>query len=146
MSRARRILLVDDDPAIRASLSFALGLEGFEVDTFESGEALTSREPHIDDVCLVLDYRLPQVDGVSLLKQLRSRGTQLPAVIITSNPSRAVRRAIAEAGAALIEKPLLCDALSQSIKSLIERGSGHDTPSSKEGGASPSRAEDSRKG
>jgi FixJ family two-component response regulator len=119
MSNARRILLVDDDPAIRSSLTFALGLEGFEVEAFESGEALAERGAQPDDACLVLDYRLPGLDGLALLILLRSRGVSLPAVIITSNPNRTVREGAAKAGADLIEKPLLCDALSRRIGALI---------------------------
>lgn len=120
MSRIPRILLVDDDPAIRSSLSFALELEGFEVDAFETGHALVARDAHPDEACLVLDYRLPDTNGLSLLRQLRARGTQLPAVIITTNPSKATRNAAAELGADLVEKPLLCDALSESIKALVK--------------------------
>ena len=120
MSDAPRILLVDDDPAIRSSLTFALGLEGFEVEAFESGEALAERGALPDDACLVLDYRLPGLDGLSTLALLRSRDVRLPAIIITSNPNRAVREGAAKAGAGLIEKPLLCDALSEPIRALID--------------------------
>ena len=119
MSDAKRILLVDDDPAIRSSLAFSLGLEGFEVEAFESGEAFVERQPQADDACLVLDYRLPGLDGLALLTLLRSRGMNLPAVIITSTPSRQVRAAATDAGAALVEKPLLCDARSRRINALI---------------------------
>jgi DNA-binding response OmpR family regulator len=119
MSDAKRILLVDDDPAIRSSLAFSLGLEGFEVEAFESGEAFVERQPRANDACVVLDYRLPGLDGLALLTLLRSRGMNLPAVIITSTPSRQVRAAATDAGAALVEKPLLCDALSRRINALI---------------------------
>jgi DNA-binding response OmpR family regulator len=119
MSAAHRILLVDDDPAIRSSLTFALELEGFAVETFETGEALAARAARADDACLVLDYRLPGLDGLAALALLRSRGIGLPAAIMTSNPTRNLRKAVDEAGAALIEKPLLCDALTRAIKSLI---------------------------
>ena len=119
MREAPRILLVDDDPAVRSSLAFALELEGFEVETFETGELLTMRESRPGDACLVLDYRLPGMNGLCLLEQMRSRGIRLPAVIITSNPTRSIRRSVAQIGAELIEKPLLCDALSKGIKSLI---------------------------
>jgi DNA-binding response OmpR family regulator len=123
MSDGRRILLVDDDPAIRSSLTFALELDGYVVETFENGETLADRTAQADDACLVLDYRLPGLDGLATLALLRSRGVRLPAVIITSNPNRTVRKGAADAGAALIEKPLLCDELSTSIRSLIASGS-----------------------
>jgi FixJ family two-component response regulator len=124
MTVVQRILLVDDDPAVRSSLAFALELEGFEVEAFENGELLAERPARPGDACLVLDYRLPGRNGLSVLELLRARGVQLPAILITSNPSRTVRAGAADAGAALIEKPLLCDALSHSIRSLIQANPG----------------------
>ncbi|WP_326412452.1 response regulator [Sphingomonas sp.] len=124
MTNPQRILLVDDDPAVRSSLAFALELEDFQVETFETGELLAERGLLPDDACLVLDYKLPGLDGLSLLRQLRANGARLPAVLITSNPPERLRRATVAAGAALIEKPLLCDALSRSIRSLIDTAHG----------------------
>lgn len=119
MTVAQRILLVDDDPAIRASLTFALELEGFEVETFPTGESITGRPPQTGDVCLILDYRLPGLDGLSTLARLRARDIALPALLITSNPTRNIRERAAEAGVPVIEKPLLCNALINGIRSLI---------------------------
>lgn len=114
-----RIMLVDDDPAVRTSLKFALELEGFAVAAFASGEALLSELEVPDQSCLVLDYRLPGLSGLATLALLRDRGINVPAIIITSNPSRAIRQAVADAHATLIEKPLLCDALTSGIWSLV---------------------------
>ena len=113
------LLLVDDDPAIRASLEFSLELEGFAVESFDSGEALMDRGKLASPACLILDYRLPGIDGLSLLQQLRDRGDHCPAVIITSNPTRSVRQRTRNAGAVLIEKPLLSNGLTAAIRSLI---------------------------
>ena len=115
------LLLVDDDPAIRASLEFSLGLEGFRVDAFESGETLMKQADLSRPSCLVLDYRLPGIDGLSLLHALRQRGEQCPVVIITSNPTRILRQRTDDAGAVLVEKPLLGNALTVAIRRLIDR-------------------------
>ncbi|MFC7498557.1 response regulator [Enterovirga sp. GCM10030262] len=120
MSSASKILLVDDDPGVRASLKFSLELEGFAVDPFESGEALADMPDFPDAACLVLDYRLPGMDGLSLLALLRRRGSALPAIIITGSVSRGIRAQAARAGAMLIEKPLLCDALTAAIRLLVQ--------------------------
>jgi FixJ family two-component response regulator len=120
--RLPRIILVDDDPAIRASLAFSLGLEGFDVEAFASAEALLewrAARPLAPESCLVLDLRLSGMDGLSLLELLRGEGEGQPAVIITSNPARALGDRAAAAGALLIEKPLLCDALTAAIRSLL---------------------------
>ena len=111
-----KILLVDDDPAVRASLAFSLEIEGFLIETFDCGEDLAEKAELPENGCLVLDYRLPGIDGLSLLRILRSRGVGLPAVLITSAPTRAVRARAVEAGAVIIEKPLLGDALSAAVR------------------------------
>ena len=121
MTSAPMLLLVDDDPAVRASLQFSLELEGFAVETFESGETLLAQAMLASPACLVLDYRLPGIDGLSLLGLLRERGETCPAVIITSNPTRSVRQRTTDAGAALIEKPLLSDGLTAAIRRLIDQ-------------------------
>ena len=118
------LLLVDDDPAIRASLQFSLELEGFKVETFASAEALVARDDLADHACLVLDYRLPGIDGLTLLNLLRQRGDTCPAVIITSNPTRAIRQQTGKAGAVLIEKPLLTNGLTAAIQTLINACGG----------------------
>lgn len=118
MKPTHRILLVDDDAAVRASLRFSLELEGYEVATFATAEDLLA-SPDIAAVdCLVLDYRLPGMDGLELLGLLRQRGVTLPAVLITTTPSRRVRARAAEQGVRLIEKPLLCDGLTAAIRDL----------------------------
>lgn len=114
------LLLVDGDPAVRASLQFSLELDGFQVVVFESGETLIETPDLARPSCLVLDYRLPGIDGLALLKTLRERGEACPAVIVTTNPTRSLRQRTSHAGAALIEKPLLNDSLTLAIRSLIE--------------------------
>ncbi len=120
MTSAPMLVLVDDDPAVLASLTFSLELEGFEVAAFDSGESLVAQARLADAACLVIDYRLPGIDGLSLLGALRKRGETCPAVIITSNPTRSVRQRTTDAGAVLIEKPLLSDGLSVAIRRLID--------------------------
>ena len=114
-----KLLLVDDDPAVRESLKFSLELEGFAVDAFDSGETVVACHMLARYACLVLDYRLPGIDGLSLLGVLREHGETCPAVIITSNPTRAMRQRTADAGAVLIEQPLLSDSLTTAIRQLI---------------------------
>ena len=120
MTSAPLLLLVDDDPAVLASLQFSLELEGFEVEAFDSGESLVAQTQLANTACLVIDYRLPGIDGLSLLRVLRERGETCPAVIITSNPTRSIRQRASEAGAVLIEKPLLNDGLTVAIRTLIK--------------------------
>ena len=118
MNASKKILLVDDDPAIRSSLQFSLELQGFDVEAFASGETVIAEPELAAAGCLILDYRLPGMDGLSLLGELRERGIVAPAVLITSNPTRLLRRRADEAGVSLVEKPLLSDALTTTVRSL----------------------------
>jgi two-component system response regulator FixJ len=122
MAPRPKILLVDDDPSVRASLAFSLELEGFLIETFDAADALLARTEFPAEACLVIDYRLPGIDGFALLETLRSRGIRLPAIIITSTPTRLVRNLAAAAGTPIVEKPLMCDALTLAIRSgLVAR-------------------------
>lgn len=109
------IVLVDDDAAVRSALTFAFELEGFRVEAHASGEALTAGELPSQG-CMVLDYELPGMNGLDLLQVLRDRAVKLPAVLITTQPKRSVRIAAAAAGVPIVEKPLLSDALLESVQ------------------------------
>jgi FixJ family two-component response regulator len=110
------IIVVDDDAAVRASLKFCLELDGYAVQAYESAEALVACGELPRCGCLVLDYALPGMSGLQLLGALRERGVALPAVLITTQPTRAVRAEAARAGAPIVEKPLMSNALMKSVQ------------------------------
>jgi len=110
-----RILLVESDPALRAALKFSLELEGFAVEDHESGADIVA--PAAD--CLVVDNRMSDGDGLKLLAALKKKGLSSPAIILASNPTSAMSRAVSAAGARLVEKPLLCDGLVAAIRSIL---------------------------
>jgi len=114
------IHIVDDDAAVRRALAFALDLEGFAVETYESGEALLLGAPPRAPGCLVIDERLPGAAGLETLRQLRARGVTLPAVFVTSHPKPAFREAAALASVPILEKPLEGETLIAVIHQLLE--------------------------
>lgn len=122
MPTTRKIMLVDDDPAVRAALSFSLELQGFAVEAFASGEEALARADWRSAACLVIEQRLAEGDGLALLSKLRSLGTLAPVVILTTNPTRRLQREVREAGASLVEKPLLTDSLIAALRALTEEG------------------------
>jgi FixJ family two-component response regulator len=118
------IILVDDDQAVRSSVEFALEAEGFDVSTFASAECLLAARIAGGCDCLILDYRLPGLDGLALLGRLRAQGIGAPAIIMTSNPSHRLGSQVAQAGALLLEKPLLGDSLAQAVRSVAGAAAG----------------------
>jgi two-component system response regulator FixJ len=117
------VIVVDDDGDVLQSLRFAFEVEGFEVRTFPSGEALLQHPALADEGCLVLDYRLDGIDGLALLDRLRGQGNRRPAILITTSDATISARA-ARAGVTIIEKPLLCDTLVAEARRLIDLASG----------------------
>jgi two-component system, LuxR family, response regulator FixJ len=113
-----KILIVESDAALRASLQFALELEGFAVEAFAGDEILESKGTGAAN-CVVIDHCLPAAGGVPLLEQLRKRGLSCQAIFTASNPNRALRASIAAAGAVLVEKPFLCDGLLAAIRAAL---------------------------
>jgi FixJ family two-component response regulator len=105
------VILIDADPAVRSSIAFAMGVEGYEVASYASaGDILAISDP-LEGLCLLIDHRLPDADALSLLARLRARGAAMPAIVVTSNPTRRFRQRVKDARALLLEKPLLGDAL-----------------------------------
>lgn len=112
------ILIVDDDIALLAALRFALETEGFAVVAYPDAESALAAAP-AKRGCLVLDQRLPGMSGLDLLEQLRRRGEIAPAVLITTNPAPATRMRAKAAGVEIVEKPLLGNALTRKVASLM---------------------------
>lgn len=113
------ILVVDDDPAVRDSLKFSLELEGLRVQTCDSGMALLNRQDLKDVGCIVLDYKMPEMDGFEVLEKLEERSIQVPVVLIaTSIPPRIRERANLAGVACILEKPLLDSALIDRIREI----------------------------
>ncbi len=80
-----RVLLVDDDDAFRESLSILLGQEGFSIATFGGGaEVLDYLAEGNDADIIVLDWRMPGMNGPEVLRELRRRGTATPVVFLTA--------------------------------------------------------------
>jgi two-component system, LuxR family, response regulator FixJ len=122
------IVIVDDDFAVRNSLAFALTEEGFLARSYGSAETLLDDVLLNDAHCLVIDQKLPGLTGLGLVDELRRRGVSAPVILITTDPTSRLRRAAAEAGVSIIEKPLIGDALFHEIdlnlaKSSFLRGS-----------------------
>ena len=101
------ILLVDDDAAVRNALKFSLEMEGFSVRLYATPEALLAEDHLRDGGCLVIDYRMPEIDGLELVERLRKRGVTLPVFLISGRVTRSLRARASGLGVSdVLEKPL----------------------------------------
>ncbi len=124
-----RILVVDDDAAVRESLRRALGLESYEVEIAGDGtEALErlSGEPEVDAV--VLDVSMPRVDGLEVCRRLRRDGNALPVLMLTARDEVADRVAGLDAGADdYVVKPFALEELLARLRALLRRTAPDET-------------------
>lgn len=120
--RKTTILVVDDDPAVRNALKFSLELDGFAVHVCQSGEELLEHGALKDSDCIVLDYKMPGVDGLEVLDRLAAAKIGTPVIFITGPVARIVSQRALQKGASLVlEKPLLDKTLTQRIHELMDR-------------------------
>jgi two-component system response regulator MprA len=119
-----RILVVDDDAAVRESLGRALRLEGYEVELASDGaEALERLEANGDDPDLVdLDVLRPNVDGLEVCRTLRRTGSRLPVLMLTARDEVSDRVAGLDAGADdYVVKPFALAELLARVRALLRR-------------------------
>ncbi|MFS8036195.1 response regulator transcription factor [Xanthobacter sp. AM11] len=112
--------IVDDDPAVCSSLKFALEIDGFSVCTYACSEDVLAANISRGG-CMIVDYNMPGINGLDLLRELDRRDVHLPAFLITSNPALHVRRRANAQGVAIIEKPLLGNQLSEAVRDSFAR-------------------------
>ena len=118
----RRLLVVDDEPAVRTSLERALVLEGYEVELAADGaEALERIEAQPPDA-VVLDILMPRLDGLAACRRLREQGSTLPVLMLTARDSVGDRVAGLDAGADdYLVKPFALEELLARIRALLRR-------------------------
>jgi two-component system, LuxR family, response regulator FixJ len=115
------VYVVDDDADVLGSLRFLLETDGFEVRTFRSGASLlnVARSNSVD--CFVIDYKMPDMNGIDLTSSLRNRGIAAPIILITGYPDENISARAAAAGVQhVLEKPLLDESLVARIRGAIQ--------------------------
>lgn len=106
------VFLVDDDKAVLRSLSAVLTSEGFEVRTFESAAALLDACSRQDAGCVVLDVRMPEMDGLQALAELHSRRIHLPIIFLTGHGDVPMSVLAMKSGAHdFLQKPVAAETL-----------------------------------
>jgi two-component system response regulator FixJ len=125
--RKRQVYVVDDDPMIRRSMSFALRTAGFNVRPFISGEDFVEDIPSLRPGCVLLDLRMPGMDGFAVLKAIREHRVDLPVVVMTGHGDVATAVKAMKAGAHnFVEKPfadqLMLEVLEAALADQVEDG------------------------
>jgi len=117
-----RILVVDDEPKIRAMITAILEPEGFEVISAESGEEALQRIAQSPPHLLISDMKLTGMSGLELLRQARATHPQMLAFLLTGFDDDEVERQATALGAlGVIRKPLVLSQLRQTIKDALAK-------------------------
>jgi FixJ family two-component response regulator len=115
------VCVVDDDAGVLGSLRFLLETDGFAVRTFRSGAAALTAARANDIDCFVVDYKMPDMNGIELVSKLRNRGVLTPVILITGYPDDNIPVRAAAAGVRhVLRKPLLDESLARQIRGAIE--------------------------
>ncbi len=115
------VYLVDDDEAIRRSAGFMLKTSGYGVIAFSSGTEFLKQCKTIEPGCILLDVRMPIMDGIEVQRALQDRGCTLPVIVMTGHGDVTVAVQAMKAGAVdFIEKPFG----KQELLRAIEEGFG----------------------
>jgi len=120
MTHENMIHIVDDDDAIRQSLSLLMKSEGISVIVYESAEDFINNYKPVKSECLLLDIRMPGMSGLELLEELKERNISIPVIFITGHGDVSMAVQAMKAGATdFIEKPFDSDYLIQRVNDCL---------------------------
>jgi two-component system response regulator MprA len=122
---ADKVLVVEDDPDVRAALARALSFEGYDVAIAEDGGRALDAVVHDPPNVIVLDVMMPFVDGLETCRRLRARGDETPILMLTALGDVSDRVDGLDAGADdYLAKPFALEELLARIRALLRRSSG----------------------
>ena len=126
----RRVCLVGDDEAIRRSASFMLRTSNLVVTNYASGVERLKEAPTIERGCILLDVRMPEMDGLEVQQALKEKGVLLPVIIMTGHGDVGLAVQEMKAGAVdfiekTFEKPTLIGALEAGFARIEAAGRRH---------------------
>ena len=120
-----KILVVDDERAVRESLRRALALEGYDVDLAADGEEALESVRRAEPDALILDVLMPGVDGLEVSRRLRRSGSKVPILMLTARDAIENRVEGLDAGADdYVTKPFALEELLARVRALLRRATG----------------------
>jgi two-component system response regulator FixJ len=114
--------LIDDDDAVRQSLSFMLSASGYAVRVYESAQLFLDAVPTLQPGCIVTDVRMPGIDGMELQRRLKALNVTMPLIVITGHGDVPLAvQAMKEGAVDFLEKPFNDELLLSSIRIAVGR-------------------------
>jgi two-component system response regulator FixJ len=131
MSEGKLVHLVDDDDSVRRSVGFMLKTSGHLVQSYSSGTELLKKAKKLESGCILLDIRMPGMDGLEVQQELQNLGVSLPVIIMTGHGDIPLSVRAMKAGAIeFIEKPfekaVLVAAIDEAFKSMSRSDSSRE--------------------
>jgi two-component system response regulator FixJ len=122
MTQEKTVFVVDDEPEIRESLVMLLETAGYKAKAYESAVAFLASNAPESVGCLIVDVRMPDMDGLELQQELLSRHSLLPVVIMTGHGDIPIAVQAMKAGAVdFLEKPFDDDVLLEGVRRALDR-------------------------
>lgn len=116
------LYIVDDDNSVRRSIGFMLKTSGYKVEPFVSGAEFLKEVRHLEPGCVLLDIRMPEIDGLEVQAELAERGIAHPVIVMTGHGDVDLAVQAMKAGAVdFIEKPFEKAALLEATREAFRR-------------------------
>jgi two-component system response regulator FixJ len=121
MIERKKIFIVDDDPSVRKALQRFITSVGSRVETYASSQEFLDSVPVDAEGCLILDVRMPGLNGLGLQSKMATMKYKLPIIFMTAYDNPQDRKQAMEAGAvAFLQKPFSDQELLEVIRSALE--------------------------
>ncbi len=122
MANENVVHIIDDDDDARESLAFLLSTADVEVHTYESAVAFLAALPQVTGGCVITDVRMPDIDGMELLRRLHESGLSLPVIVMTGHGDVPLAVEAMKLGAIdFLEKPFDDDALLAAVRMALNK-------------------------
>jgi two-component system response regulator FixJ len=122
MPSDQTVYVIDDDDAARDSLAFLFRIADVDVRTYASATEFLAAAPSLKGGCVVTDVRMPQMDGLELLRRLRALDLALPVIVMTGHGDIPLAVEAMKAGAIdFFEKPFSDDAMLAAVRRALGR-------------------------
>lgn len=117
---ASRLILVEDDENVRRSMTMLLRTRGFRIDAYRNGTELLMMNGQHGGDCLLIDYKMPRIDGLELMRRTREIDDQTPAIMITGFYSDSLQQRALQVGySSVVEKPSTPAILERTIRQML---------------------------